>query len=101
MIMKLSQRWKTAIVAGTAVLLAACSALPKLESDSIEYKSAAKNRLPDLRVPPDLTKPTTDDRYALPDQKSGTLASEYDKERKAAPDPARTAVLPAQTGARV
>src|SRR4051812_47634508 len=101
MTMKLSQRWNTAIALGAAVLLAACSALPKLESDTVEYKSASKSRLPDLRVPPDLTRPTTDDRYAVPDSKSGTLLSDYDKERKIAPDPARTAVLPAQTGARV
>jgi outer membrane protein assembly factor BamC len=102
MTMNLSQRWKTAIAVCTAVLLTACSALPKLESDTVEYKSASKSRLPDLRVPPDLTRPTTDDRYSVPDPKSGTLLSDYDKERKAAPDPAKaTAVLPAQTGAHV
>ena len=99
--MKLLPRCKTALTLVFAVVLAACSALPKLESDSVEYKSASKNRLPDLRVPPDLTKPTTDDRYAVPDAKGGALLSDYDKERKAAPDPAKTAVLPAQTNAHV
>ncbi len=84
-----------------AALLAACSALPKLESDSIEYKSASKSRLPDLRVPPDLTKPTADDRYAVPDPKGSATLSDYDKERRVAPDPAKTAVLPTQTNARV
>ncbi len=99
--MILSPRWKTATMVCVAALLGACSALPKLESDSIEYKSASKNRLPDLRVPPDLTKPTADDRYAVPDAKGGALLSDYDKERRAAPDPAKTVVLPAQTNARV
>lgn len=99
--MILSPRWKTATMVCVTALLGACSALPKLESDSIEYKSASKNRLPDLRVPPDLTKPTADDRYAVPDAKGGALLSDYDKERRAAPDPAKTVVLPAQTNARV
>ena len=95
-------RWETAVVACAAALLfAACSALPKMESDSVEYKSAAKNRLPDLRVPPDLTKPGADDRYAVPEGKGGALLSDYDKDRRSAPDPAKTAVLPAQTNARV
>jgi outer membrane protein assembly factor BamC len=82
-------------------LFAGCSAMPKMESDSVEYKSASKNKLPDLRVPPDLTKPTADDRYAVPEAKGGRLLSDYDKERRAAPDPARSTVLPAQPNARV
>lgn len=90
-----------AVVCVAAALLAGCSALPKLESDSVEYKSASKNRLPDLRVPPDLTKPGADDRYAVPEAKSGALLSDFEKERRAAPDPSRSAVLPAQTNARV
>jgi outer membrane protein assembly factor BamC len=97
-------QWKTVVAAcAVAALLAACSALPKLDSDTVEYKSASKAQLPDLKVPPDLTKPTADDRYAVADinAKGGALLSDYDKERRAAPDPARTAVLPAQTNARV
>ena len=102
--MAISSPWKAAVAAcAAAALLAACSVVPKLEGDSVEYKSASKNKLPDLRVPPDLTKPTADDRYAVPDSsaKSGALASDYDKERRAAPDPSKTAVLPSQPNARV
>ncbi len=99
--MNVSPQWKTAMAVCAATLFAACSALPKLESDTVEYRSAAKNRLPDLRVPPDLTKPSNDDRYAVPEVKGGALLSDYDKERRAAPDPTKTAVLPAQTNARV
>jgi outer membrane protein assembly factor BamC len=96
--------WKPAVAACAAVvLLAACSAVPKLDSDSVDYKSASRNKLPDLRVPPDLTRPTADDRYAIPDSnaKGGALLSDYDKERRAAPDSAKTTVLPSQPNARV
>ncbi len=98
--------WKPAIAAcAAAALLAGCSMLPKLEGDSVEYKSASKNKLPDLKVPPDLTQPTADDRYSVPDinAKTGSATfTEYDKERKAAaPDPSRSAVLPAQVNAKV
>ncbi len=45
-----------------SLTLAACSAL---ESDKINYKSAAKG--PSLTVPPDLTQLSRDTRYATPD----------------------------------
>ncbi|HET7776296.1 MAG TPA: outer membrane protein assembly factor BamC [Azospira sp.] len=45
------------------VLLAGCSMMP--ESKKIDYKSAVK--APTLEIPPDLTSPTRDDRYAVPD----------------------------------
>lgn len=99
--MKLSPQIKLALILGAAAMLAACKGIPKLESDTVEYKSASKNQLPDLRIPPDLTKPTADDRYAVPDPKAGTLLSDYDKERRAAPEVGKSAVLPLQTDARV
>ena len=100
----LALRWQAAIAACAATaLLAGCSALPKMDNDTVEYKSASRAKLPDLKVPPDLTKPTADDRYAVPggNSKSGALLSDYDKERRAAPDLSRTAVLPAQPNAHV
>jgi outer membrane protein assembly factor BamC len=45
-------------------LLAGCGG-SIFESKKIEYKSAGK--LPPLEVPPDLTQPTRDDRYTVPD----------------------------------
>jgi outer membrane protein assembly factor BamC len=71
-----------------------------MESKKIDYKSAGK--LPTLEVPPDLTAPTGDNRYAIPDaQGSGTATlSAYSQERKAAPT-ASTALLPAQDKARI
>jgi outer membrane protein assembly factor BamC len=56
-----------------------------IESKKIDYKSATK--LPTLEVPPDLTAPTGDNRYAIPDaQGSGAATlSAYSQERKTVP----------------
>ena len=88
-------------VAMSMLLLAACSVLPSFEGDKIEYKSAGK--LPPLEIPPDLTRPTTDDRFAVPDinPKGGATFSVYSKERGGAPDPSKAAVLPSQENARL
>lgn len=61
-------------------LLAGCSGIIP-ESKKIEYKSAGK--LAPLEVPPDLTQPTRDDRYAVPDinTKSEATFSAYSGER--------------------
>ncbi len=66
-----------------ASLLSGCavdSILP--ESKKIAYKSAGK--LPTLEVPPDLTQPTRDERYAVPDinPRSSATYSEYTGERR-------------------
>ena len=84
-----------------ALMLGACSALPKLEGDKVEYKSAGK--LPQLEIPPDLTRPTADDNYAVPDinPKGQATFSAYSKERVAAPDSSKAMVLPSQENARI
>ncbi|WP_292980713.1 outer membrane protein assembly factor BamC [Nitrosomonas sp.] len=46
-----------------AILVSGCNLLP--ENKKIDYKSAGK--LPPLEVPPDLTSPETNDRFAIPD----------------------------------
>jgi outer membrane protein assembly factor BamC len=94
-------RLKMVAAAAATLLLAACSMLPSLQGDKIEYKSAGK--LPPLEIPPDLTRPTADDRYAVPDinPKGGASYSVYSKERGAVPDASKAAVLPAQENARV
>jgi len=63
-----------------AVAIAGCS-FDMLESKKIEYKSAGK--LPSLEVPPDLTAPTRDNRYQVPDvDPRGTATySAYSSER--------------------
>lgn len=45
------------------------------ESKKIEYKSAGK--LPPLEIPPDLTQPTRDERYVVPDISSGKGSATY------------------------
>ena len=95
-------RLQQVVAVVAAALLAACSSLSsKIEGDKVEYKSAGK--LPPLEIPPDLTRPTADDRYAVPDinPRGQASYSDYSKERNAAPDASRATVLPSQADARV
>jgi len=78
-----------------ALLSGGCSTFDGLlETRKVDYKSA--NRLPPLEIPPDLTRPTTDDRFIVPDvNPSGTATySAYSKDRSAKPDPANSDILP-------
>jgi outer membrane protein assembly factor BamC len=64
-------------------LLSACSS-GLLDSKTIEYKSASNKSLPPLELPPGLSTPRTDDRFALPDGTSAapsTTLSVYNAER--------------------
>lgn len=82
------------VAAGLTLALAACSGT-MVESKKIDYKSAGK--LPPLDVPPDLTQPSRDDRYAVPDtgSKGAATFSTYAGERSGKPETAGTAeVLP-------
>src|SRR5215218_1300261 len=82
--------------------LAACSGFNLvLPSKKVEYKSAGK--LPPLDVPPDLTRPAADDRFAVPDSQRGAATfSEYQRGREGrVAEPGSGAVLPAADGARV
>ena len=65
-----------------AMVLAACSSIG-LESKKIDYKSAASIKVPTLEVPPDLTSPGRDDRFAVPDTagKGSATFSAYNVER--------------------
>ena len=69
-----------------AVLLTACSgglSSIGLESKKIDYKTASAVKVPTLEVPPDLTSPTRDDRFAVPDTagKGSATFSAYSGER--------------------
>jgi outer membrane protein assembly factor BamC len=81
-------------------LLGACSSVGEFfEGNKVEYKSAGK--LPPLDVPPDLTAPSRDDRYAVPEGgRSATTLSGYQAERAQA-RPGSGKVLPAAEGVRV
>jgi outer membrane protein assembly factor BamC len=80
----------------SAAVLSGCSWFS--DASSIDYKSAGK--LPPLEVPPDLTAPQRDNRYAIPDQspRSSATLSGYEAERRG---PARAAARPAAGGAPV
>ena len=63
----------------STLTLAGCSGT-LLESKKVDYKSAGK--LPSLEVPPDLTTPARDERYAIPESSKGSATfSTYSDER--------------------
>jgi outer membrane protein assembly factor BamC len=75
-------------------LLAGCGG-NLIESQRIDYKSAGK--LPPLEIPPDLTAPSRDERYQVPDV-AGTSGSAtfstYNAERAGTPRASTAEVLP-------
>ncbi len=77
-------------------LLAGCSSMNELiQGEKIQYKSEAR-QLPRLEIPPDLTSPSRDDRYAVPDvttHGSATLST-YNAERGGAVRAGTSEVLP-------
>ncbi len=83
-----------AVTGGLA--LGACSSF-EIPTKKIDYKSTAA-RLPTLEVPPDLTRPSTDDRFLVPDinPKGTATFSDYSKDRAGKPQAssAQSAVLP-------
>ena len=76
------------------VLLAGCSGT-LIESKKIDYKSAAKQQLPPLEIPPDLTTPNRDERYAVPDiaTKGSATFSAYSDERSGQAQTSKTSEL--------
>jgi outer membrane protein assembly factor BamC len=99
--MRLRNTLHCLLALGLGGLLGACSYLG-LETKRVDYKSAS--RLPPLEIPPDLTRPTADDRYAVPDigPRGQATYSEYSRERSG-PRPAATVatVLPKQDNVRI
>ncbi|WP_301103415.1 outer membrane protein assembly factor BamC [Propionivibrio sp.] len=70
------------IFCALAVVLAGCSTLG-IESKKIDYKSSSAVKVPTLEIPPDLTSPARDDRFAVPDVngKGSATFSAYSVER--------------------
>jgi outer membrane protein assembly factor BamC len=79
-----------------SLALGGCGSFSSIGSKKIDYKSAGT--LPPLEVPPDLTAPGTDDRFAVPDiAPNGTATfSAYSKEREGKPTAGATDLLPTQ-----
>jgi outer membrane protein assembly factor BamC len=83
------------------LILASCKSI-EIPSKKIDYKSATK--LPPLEVPPDLTRPSGDDRFAVPDvNPRGTATySDYTREREGRQQAVSASpVLPQQSDARI
>jgi outer membrane protein assembly factor BamC len=98
------RNWAIAIAVGAAVsVLAGCGITDRMERNRTEYKSAAK--LPPLDVPPDLTRPGRDDRYAVPDTPSGppgtATFSTYSADRAVAARAPSNDVLPVSERVRL
>ena len=83
-----------------SLMLAGCSSM-SIETKKIDYKSAGK--LPPLEIPPDLTSPNRDERYAVPDisPHGSATYSAYSSERTGAKDAAAQEVLPQMDKMRV
>jgi outer membrane protein assembly factor BamC len=71
----------------------------------MDYKTAGGKKLPPLEIPPDLTAPSTDERYIVPDiNPSGSATySAYSKDRASNKPGAGSALLPSsdESGARI
>ena len=87
------------VAAALVLFLAGCGG--SLLEQKVEYKSASK--LPPLEVPPDLTTPTRDNRYQVPDinPRSTATFSSYSSERAGGPRAGTAEVLPAVAAAKV
>jgi outer membrane protein assembly factor BamC len=82
--------------------LGACSTAQELlegQGKKVDYKSAGQ--LPSLEIPPDLTTPTRDNRYVVPEVKGATTLSSYQADRKAQPQPGSTGILPEVEAMRI
>jgi outer membrane protein assembly factor BamC len=90
---------KAGILVTLAMLCAGCSTSSMIESKKIDYRSAGK--LPPLEIPPDLTQPRRDDRFAVPEGKGATSYSAYATERGGQPRAGNTDLLPALAKVRI
>ena len=78
-------------------LLAGCST--SMFDSNIDYKSSAK--LPPLEIPPDLTAPSRDGRFSVPEQRQSATLSGYQLERKEQGRPGTTTLLPQVDNLRI
>jgi outer membrane protein assembly factor BamC len=90
---------RLALAAAIAATAAGCSGFG---SKSTEYKGAAARTVQPLEVPPELTTPTIDDRYAIPDPRAQTTYSAYTQRAQTSPLGATAStVLPKVEGVRL
>jgi outer membrane protein assembly factor BamC len=98
--MKRAQRALPALLAVAAVLAGCSTASSILEGKKIDYKSAGQ--LPPLEIPPDLTTPARDNRYALPERSNATYSDyQADRTQQAKMGAVNSGVLPTIAKMRV
>lgn len=92
--------YRLAAAIALALLVGGCGLFGKKTN---EYKGAQARAAQPLEVPPELTAPTVDDRYAIPDPRSQTTYSAYSQKSStpAAPGVTANTVLPEIQGARM
>ena len=93
---------RIALALATAAALGGCSWFGG--SKSTEYKGAQARVAQPLEVPPELTSPTMDDRYAIPDPRAQTTYSAYSQRTGPQAGPAgggAPAVLPKVEGVKI
>lgn len=80
-----------------AAVLTGCGSF-EIPTKKVDYKSSTNAKLPPLEVPPDLARPSTDDRFRVPDgnAKGTATYSDYSRDRAGKPrvSSAAGAVLP-------
>lgn len=86
--------WSKQIILCTVLAALTGCATPTIESKKVDYKSAGK--LPPLEIPPDLTSPSRDERYTVPDisPRGSATFSAYSSERTGTKEAAAQEVLP-------
>jgi outer membrane protein assembly factor BamC len=88
-----------AVILAPLVLASGCGIF-KTEAQQREDRTRERP----LEVPPDLTTPIADERFAVPDPRASTSFSQYNRDRAGTPQgtrPASTSVLPTVANARV
>ena len=96
------------VLLGRATMLACCVGLAGcswtqnlLKSDKVDYRSQSQTEAPSLDIPPDLTSPTRDDRFAIPGDGSRRTATASGEGLKAVARPGSGNVLPQIKDARI
>ncbi|HZS68890.1 MAG TPA: outer membrane protein assembly factor BamC [Burkholderiales bacterium] len=81
-------------VLASVLLLGSCAGINDWIEGKVEYKQAST--VPPLEIPPDLTSPTRDNRYVVPETgtSTATLSGYQAERREAKPGAAGPAVLP-------
>ena len=83
-----------------SLTLVSCKSM-EIPTKKIDYKSTSQ--LPPLEIPPDLTRPGSDDRFVVPDvnPKGSATFSAYSKERSGEKRAVNSIVLPQQDDVRI